>query len=360
MRIMSDKQFEGHTPAEQWTTYPMGADNPYHAVRIGGEGLDLPITKGADARLIAAAPELLAENIRLEQKLRGLTIAYDSVIDSINDFIETDYVSDDGADYLRYNLDLDTQYDAEEFGAEGDNSITYQQTFGISRDFASFMSSDAIVHGWVWSPQEHSWIRQMFQNETEYVMWVQNQFNKYIQGMIDGGIFSAEEFGADMGFYDKVKLRCSKCGDEGGMTMMMKGLKDTWDRVGYDDYESIHCPMCGKGVELVIPEGYNEYGDKSYDAEEFGAEFSKGDLKKLKKYIDFPTRWINKETAPTSETKRRKAKNKFVGTLPAQKGIEGMKYDIKTPTWFKGIQLGILATIFGAMYVGETKKKGKK
>ena len=210
---MSDKQFEGHTPAEQWTTYPMGADNPYHAVRIGGEGLNLPITKGADARLIAAAPELLAENIRLEQKLRGLTIAYDSVIDSINDFIETDYVSDDGADYLRYNLDLDTQYDAEEFGAE-----------------------------------------------------------------------------------------------------------------------------------------------------EFESEFSKGDLKKLKKYIDFPTRWINKETAPTSETKLRKAKNKFVGTLPAQKGIEGMKHDIykKTPTWFKGIQLGILATIVGAIYVGETKKKGKK
>ena len=72
MRIMSDKQFEGHTPAEQWTTYPMGADNPYHAVRIGGEGFDLPITKGADARLIAAAPELLAENKQYRKTLERI------------------------------------------------------------------------------------------------------------------------------------------------------------------------------------------------------------------------------------------------------------------------------------------------
>ena len=85
--------------------------------------------------------------------------------------------------------------------------------------------------------------------------------------------WEAESFNADWGFYDKVKLRCAKCGDEGGMTHLMTGLKDVWDNVGYDyDYESIHCPMCGKGVELVIPEGYDEYGDKIYDAESFGAE----------------------------------------------------------------------------------------
>ena len=59
--ISLPEEYEGHTPADQWTTYKMGADNPYHAVRIGGEGFDLPITKGADARLIAAAPELLVK-----------------------------------------------------------------------------------------------------------------------------------------------------------------------------------------------------------------------------------------------------------------------------------------------------------
>ena len=124
--------------------------------------------------------------------------------------------------------------------------------------------------------------------------------------------------------------------------------------------EEFGCDTCGCGESKNAECFGCDTCGCGKSAEEFGAEFSKGDLKKLKKYIDFPTRWINKETAPTSETKRRKAKNKFVGTLPAQKGIEGMKYDIKTPTWFKGIQLGILATIFGAMYVGETKKKGKK
>ena len=121
------EDYEGHTPADQWTTYKMGvhsdgrlSDNAYHAVRIGEEGFDLPITKGADARLVANAPKLLAENLRLKQKARGLEIAYDSVIDVVNEFIETDYVSNDGAEYLRYNLDLDTQFDAEEFGAEVD------------------------------------------------------------------------------------------------------------------------------------------------------------------------------------------------------------------------------------------------
>ena len=76
---MSDKQFEGHTPAEEWTTYSMGvhadgrlSDKAYHAVRIGREGFDLPITKGADARLIAAAPELLAENKQYRKTLERI------------------------------------------------------------------------------------------------------------------------------------------------------------------------------------------------------------------------------------------------------------------------------------------------
>jgi len=86
--------------------------------------------------------------------------------------------------------------------------------------------------------------------------------------------FDAESFEADWIFSDKCEIRCPKCGDEGGMKGFMKGLKQLWDRTGYDDYESIYCPMCGKGVKIVIPKAYNEYGefigDDDYEAEDFG------------------------------------------------------------------------------------------
>ena len=55
-------RFEGHTPGP-WAFYTMGADEPYHAVHAEGWetwGIQTPITNGADARLIAAAPDLLA------------------------------------------------------------------------------------------------------------------------------------------------------------------------------------------------------------------------------------------------------------------------------------------------------------
>ena len=64
--IDTDK-YEGHTPADQWTTYKMGADKPYHAVRFGQRGLDLELEFGADAQLIADAPLLLAEVKRLRK-----------------------------------------------------------------------------------------------------------------------------------------------------------------------------------------------------------------------------------------------------------------------------------------------------
>ena len=69
--IDTDK-YEGHTPADQWTIYKiykMGADKPYHAVRFGQRGLDLELEFGADAQLIADAPLLLAEVMRLREEL---------------------------------------------------------------------------------------------------------------------------------------------------------------------------------------------------------------------------------------------------------------------------------------------------
>jgi hypothetical protein len=54
----------------------MGADKPYHAVRFGQRGLDLELEFGADAQLIADAPLLLAEVLRLrEQQRRILSLA---------------------------------------------------------------------------------------------------------------------------------------------------------------------------------------------------------------------------------------------------------------------------------------------
>ena len=69
--IDTDK-YEGHTPADQWTIYTMGADKPYHAVRFGQRGLDLELEFGADARLIADAPDLLAEVKRLREQYAEL------------------------------------------------------------------------------------------------------------------------------------------------------------------------------------------------------------------------------------------------------------------------------------------------
>ena len=72
--IDTDK-YEGHTPADQWVTYKMGADKPYHAVRFGQRGLDLELEFGADARLIADAPKLLAEVKRLRKRI--IQVAFD-------------------------------------------------------------------------------------------------------------------------------------------------------------------------------------------------------------------------------------------------------------------------------------------
>jgi hypothetical protein len=46
-------------------------------------------------------------------------------------------------------------------------------------------------------------------------------------------------------------IRCKKCGDEGGMEDLMEGLLDVWDDIGYDMYDTIHCPMCGTFVEVI-------------------------------------------------------------------------------------------------------------
>ena len=94
--IDTDK-YEGHTPADQWTTYKMGADKPYHAVRFGQRGLDLELEFGADAQLIADAPLLLAEVKRLRDKLFEAEIHIDSLTDDYtfeNNIRELHYIEE--------------------------------------------------------------------------------------------------------------------------------------------------------------------------------------------------------------------------------------------------------------------------
>ena len=71
---MNTEQFDGHTPGP-WALHTMGADEPYHSVHADGWGtwgIQTPITNGADARLIAAAPDLLAE----VERLRACLLTY--------------------------------------------------------------------------------------------------------------------------------------------------------------------------------------------------------------------------------------------------------------------------------------------
>ena len=73
--MIDEKKYEGHTPADQWTIYKMGADKPYHAVRFGQRGLDLELEFGADARLIADSPILLQalmDERAAVKRLRGI------------------------------------------------------------------------------------------------------------------------------------------------------------------------------------------------------------------------------------------------------------------------------------------------
>ena len=72
--MIDTEQFDGHTPGP-WVHYTMGADEPYHSVHADGWetwGIQTPTTHGADARLIAAAPDLLAEVKRLRRLLQAV------------------------------------------------------------------------------------------------------------------------------------------------------------------------------------------------------------------------------------------------------------------------------------------------
>jgi len=258
------EDYEGHT-IDNMKTSRAGEDLWWmeHNTKGGLTHGSMTMNK-ATLDIILAAPELLAENIRLEQKLRGLTIAYDSVIDSINDFIETDYVSDDGADYLRYNLDLDTQYDAEEFGAEGFEAESHTDRIERLR-------------------------REMeqAQDELEKIEYCNHQEWNSVNGWVDENPFS-------------LTIECPQCGSH-GVAEWNEPTAISWDRTHLSEEfgaEGKICMVCGDDNNVREVGGIDVcelHWNKGipflteHEAEEFGAEDdcreAKEEVKKLRRKI---------------------------------------------------------------------------
>ena len=63
----------------------------------------------ANARLLADAPLLLTEVKDLKRQLSCMIKSYDSIIDAVREFIETDYCSHDSAEWLRYNMGIEEE-----------------------------------------------------------------------------------------------------------------------------------------------------------------------------------------------------------------------------------------------------------
>ena len=288
---MSDKQFEGHTPAEEWTTYSMGvhadgrlSDKAYHAVRIGREGFDLPITKGADARLIAAAPELLAENKQYRKTLER--IAREDYNQNHYEHTEERHIWNMMHNMIqRARMALGQDIDTGEMRAEEFEAEEYFEYHVYVVDDASFGDMYIVDNA------------RDFETKEEAI---------------------------------KAAHEVSK--DERGKGKTVYIVAE--DRE--NDYEEVFYEI-------------NEEGDVMM-AEEFESEFSKGDMLNLKKYIDYPLNWINEKIAPTNERKARKFEQKERGQIPTKREPEDFRQSIETPTWFKAVQLGILGSVVGLMY----------
>jgi hypothetical protein len=109
------------------------------------------------------------------------------------------------------------------------------------------------------------------------------------------------------------------------------------------------CEFCGTEVMATFDNSFYDDDDDD-DDDEFESEFSKGDMLNLKKYIDYPMRWIDKNIRPSSDAKVRKIEQKSKGQIPTKKTTDSFRQKIETPNWFKAVQVGILASVVGVMY----------
>ena len=103
---MNTDDYEGHD-MHRIIIDKSGVNHSYVIYTNKHGGKDSMYVNDATAKLIAAAPDLLAEVKRLQGQLRGMLLAYDSIVDAIREFIELEeYCSRDAADWLRYQIDL--------------------------------------------------------------------------------------------------------------------------------------------------------------------------------------------------------------------------------------------------------------
>ena len=147
--------------------------------------------------------------------------------------------------------------------------------------------------------------------------------------------FEAETFGAESNCEQEL-LQCREALSRIEHITEQKDISDA--AIGY-----IH-NVCETVLKNKRPAHTNI---PDFDAESFESEFSKGDMLNLKKYIDYPISWINKHIAPSDERKARKFDQKERGQIPTKKEPEDFRQSIKTPLWFKAVQLGILASVVG-------------
>lgn len=172
---------------------------------------------------------------------------------------------------------------------------------------------------------------------------------------VEVGTYDAEEgeeFGAEEGAFYQLEVKYN--------------MEDGWEHIGdfshkeeaiktYQELKNKHPEVRFLEVLGTDDDGYEwrEYDDESNDfknAESFDAEFSKGDMLNLKKYIDYPMRWIDKNIRPSSDAKARKLEQKSKGQIPTKKTPDSFRQKIETPNWFKAVQVGILASVIGVMY----------
>ena len=106
--IDTDK-YEGHTEGP-WSI-KIGLVNGYSVKDANGDHVcTIPdLTGMSNKHIIADAPLFLAEVKDLKRQLSCMIKSYDSTIDAVREFIETDYCSHDGAEWLRYNIGIEEE-----------------------------------------------------------------------------------------------------------------------------------------------------------------------------------------------------------------------------------------------------------
>ena len=279
------EDYEGHTPTDQWTTYTMGvhsdgrlSDKAYHAVRIGREGFDLPITKGADARLVADAPKLLAKSRVLDKiiawhernQLQGESIQYE--LDRINWMLENP-----DKDYDEYPYTYDGGF-REGFGAESERTFTVSK--GPKRMYIVVEYNDG-KELFLDGDGQKQFMEELAEAEAtgdemlvEKIFGVGSDYHGIAEEVVEAEEFEAHQFEGLPQFvkYDTSETEC--CGKD----------MEIWEENSGDGRGSLfytYCPLCHD----------YDVNDSPYDAESFEAQGY--DEIEVNKYVD-----IDWETDP--------------------------------------------------------------